>query len=81
VLHDRKDPALGHLQLRMVWPFPEFALQEFPDAKVFLFPEMNLGQVAREADRHTDVPVVPVPRLGGELHTPAMLEAALEAHP
>jgi 2-oxoglutarate ferredoxin oxidoreductase subunit alpha len=81
VLHDRKDRTLGHLQLRVVWPFPEFALHEFPDAKVFLFPEMNLGQMAREADRHTDVPVVPIPRLGGELHTPALLEKALEAHP
>jgi len=81
VLHDRKDPTVGHLQLRVVWPFPEFALGEFPEAEVFLFPEMNLGQMAREAERHTDVPLVPIPRLGGELHTPAMLGKALEAHP
>ena len=50
---------------------------EFPDAKVFLVPEMNLGQMAREMERHTDVPVVPVPRLGGELHTPDELAKAL----
>jgi len=78
VLHDRPKEEIGHLQLRVVWPFPEFALSEFPDAKSFLVPEMNLGQMAREMERHTDVPVIPVPKLGGELHTPDELAKALE---
>ena len=73
VLHDRPKEEIGHLQLRVVWPFPEFALSEFPDAKSFLVPEMNLGQMAREMERHTDVPVIPVPKIGGYLHTPVEL--------
>jgi 2-oxoglutarate ferredoxin oxidoreductase subunit alpha len=79
LLHDRPKEEIGHLRLRVVWPFPEFALDEFPDAKAFLVPEMNLGQVAREIERHTDVPVIPVPRLGGDLHPPKELGKALEA--
>jgi len=79
VLHDRPSEGIGHLRLRVVWPFPEFALSEFKEAKAFIVPEMNLGQIAREIERHTDVPVIPVPKLGGDLHTPAELEKALEA--
>jgi 2-oxoglutarate ferredoxin oxidoreductase subunit alpha len=79
VLHDRPSEKIGHLRLRLVWPFPEFALSEFPEAKAFLVPEMNLGQITREIERHTDVPVIPVPKLGGYLHTPGELLKALEA--
>ncbi|WP_332449701.1 2-oxoacid:acceptor oxidoreductase subunit alpha [Methanoculleus sp.] len=80
VIHDRPGGSIGHLRLRLVWPFPEFALQEFPNAKVFLMPELNLGQMVREVQRHVDQPVVAIPKIGGELHTPAELVRALEAH-
>lgn len=80
VIHDRPDGSIGHLRLRLVWPFPEFALQEFPNAKVFLMPELNLGQMVREVQRHVDQPVVAIPKIGGELHTPAELVRALEVH-
>jgi hypothetical protein len=30
-------------------------------------------------ERHTDVPVIPIPKLGGDLHTPKELGKALEA--
>ena len=63
-----------------VWPFPEYALGEFEKARCFLVPEINLGQIAREIERHTKVPVTSLPKLGGELHTPAELLAALEAY-
>jgi 2-oxoglutarate ferredoxin oxidoreductase subunit alpha len=79
VLHDRNDKNVGFLRLRTVWPFPENALMEFRNARRFLVPEMNLGQIAREIERHADVPVISLPKLGGELHTPAELGAALEA--
>lgn len=78
LIHDHPDAKIGHLRLRMVWPFSENALGEFPDARVFLVPEQNLGQIAREIERHTSVPVVPLPKLGGALHTPAELKAAME---
>jgi 2-oxoglutarate ferredoxin oxidoreductase subunit alpha len=68
------------LRIRTVWPFPEFALREFRNAKRFLVPELNLGQMAREIGRHVGVPVTSLPKLGGDLHTPAELLASLEAY-
>ncbi|MGB7787363.1 2-oxoacid:acceptor oxidoreductase subunit alpha [Methanoregula sp.] len=79
VIHDNQDQDAGLLRLRIVWPFPENALKEFGNARRFLVPEMNLGQVAREIERHAEVPVISLPKLGGELHTPSELKAALEA--
>ncbi|MDD1674473.1 MAG: 2-oxoacid:acceptor oxidoreductase subunit alpha [Methanomicrobiales archaeon] len=78
LLNDTSDPAIGHLRLRLVWPFPEFALGEFRNARRFLVPEMNMGQMAREIERHTCCEVIPIPRLGGDLHTPAELAHVLE---
>ena len=78
VLHDKKDTNIGFLRIRTVWPFPEKALAKFRNARRFLVPEMNLGQIAREIERHVTVPVRSIPKLGGELHTPAELVAALE---
>jgi 2-oxoglutarate ferredoxin oxidoreductase subunit alpha len=40
---------------------------------------MNLGQIAREIERHTDVPIKSVPKIGGDLHTPAELASILES--
>ena len=80
VLHDRPDGMIGFLRLRTVWPFPEHAIRAFSQAKVFFVPELNMGQIAREIERHVEVPVVSLPKLGGDLHTPPELVAALEAH-
>jgi len=79
VLHDHPGGDIGHLNIRTVWPFSEKMLEEFPDAKTFLVPEMNLGQISREIQRHTDIDVVPVSKLGGELHTPGELVKAMGA--
>jgi 2-oxoglutarate ferredoxin oxidoreductase subunit alpha len=79
VMHDHPDKNLGFLRIRTVWPFPEFALKEFKHAERFLVPELNLGQIAREIERHVDVPVISLPKLGGDLHTPAELLKSLEA--
>ncbi len=78
VLHDRPGRNIGFLRLRTVWPFPGKALSLFKNAKRFLVPEMNLGQMAREIERHAKAPVVSIPKLGGELHTPEELVAVLE---
>lgn len=78
VIHDNPGEEIGHLRFRVVWPFPEDALCEFKDAKAFLVPEQNLGQIAREIERHTPVPVIRLPRFGGSLHTPEELTSALE---
>jgi 2-oxoglutarate ferredoxin oxidoreductase subunit alpha len=77
-MHDRKDKNIGFLRIRTVWPFAEKSLAEFKNARRFLVPEMNLGQIAREIERHVKVPVKSIPKLGGELHTPAELVVVLE---
>ena len=79
VLHDHPDRDIGFLRLRTVWPFPEKMLAAFKSARRFIVPELNLGQVAREIERHTNVPVISVPKLGGDLHTPEELAAVMEA--
>ncbi len=79
VIHDHPGESIGHLRFRIVWPFPENALREFGNARAFLVPEQNLGQIAREIERHTSVPVIRLPRFGGALHSPEELVAALEA--
>jgi 2-oxoglutarate ferredoxin oxidoreductase subunit alpha len=78
LMHDHPDKTIGFLRFRTVWPFPEFALKEFKNARRFLVPELNLGQIAREIERHVQVPVISLPKLGGDLHTPAELLEALE---
>ena len=79
ILHDNPDRNIGFLRLRTVWPFPEFVLAQFRNARRFLVPEMNFGQIAREIERHVRVPVVSIPKLGGDLHLPEELVAVLEA--
>lgn len=79
VLHDRPGGDTGFLRLRTVWPFPEHALALFKNAHRFLVPELNLGQIAREIERYVSVPVVNIPKLGGDLQSPAELVVALEA--
>jgi 2-oxoglutarate ferredoxin oxidoreductase subunit alpha len=81
VLYDRPDTETGFLRLRTVWPFPEFALAQFKNARRFLVPELNFGQIAREIERHTRVPVISIPKLGGDLHLPSELVAVLEGAP
>ncbi len=68
----------GHLNLRIVWPFPDESLFVFKNAKAFIIPEMNLGQIAKEVRHYTNIPIVIVPKLGGALHTPAELLKAVE---
>ncbi len=78
-LHDHKDGSLGHFRLKVVWPFPDWVEELFPQAQTFIVPEMNLGLISRELERHTTASVVSVPRLGGALHDPETLTSAVEA--
>jgi len=80
LLHDNPGENIGHLRLKLVWPFAETLLGEFQNAETFIIPEQNLGQISREIERHVDVVVVPVPKLGGALHTPEELKAVMEEH-
>lgn len=77
VMHDYPSTNIGFLRLRAVWPFPVKALSLFKNVRRFIVPELNLGQMAREIERHVTVPVTSVQKLGGELHTPSELVAIL----
>jgi len=71
----------GLLKLRIVWPFPDQVIAEIATrADRILVPEMNVGKIVREVDRAAQgrAEVVPVPKLGGVLHTPAELLAVME---
>jgi len=78
VVDRRKISGTGYLQLRIVWPFPEELLGQFPNVKAFIVPEMNLGMISREIERHVKVPVFSAGKVGGELHTPKELMKIVE---
>ncbi len=71
----------GCLKLRIVWPFPDSVIYDLA-GKVdrILVPEMNVGKIVREVERaaHGRADVMGLPKLGGALHTPAEILAAIE---
>lgn len=71
-------PNCGYLKLKVVWPFPEEILSRFPNVKAFIVPEMNLGMISREIERHVCVPIISAGKIGGELHYPEELIAIVD---
>jgi len=71
----------GQLRLITLWPFPEDRVRELGqrgDVKRFVVPEINLGQMCREVERLTHMPVQPINRAGGAMITPqSILEVLL----
>jgi 2-oxoglutarate ferredoxin oxidoreductase subunit alpha len=74
---------VGMIRPATIWPFPDDEVRKAAEkAKVIIAPEMNLGQMAIEVERavRRDVPVIRMPKVGGELHTPEeILKAIKEA--
>ncbi len=71
----------GWLKMRIVWPFPDGEIAKIAStAKRIIVPEMNIGKIVREVERaaHGQCEVVSLPKLGGALHTPAEILAAIE---
>jgi 2-oxoglutarate ferredoxin oxidoreductase subunit alpha len=72
----------GRLRLITVWPFPETRIRELAGrAKVFVVPELNLGQIVLEVERLVAgrARVVSAPHAGGDVHRPeTILDAILE---
>jgi 2-oxoglutarate ferredoxin oxidoreductase subunit alpha len=68
----------GMLRLITAWPFPEARIRELirlGKAKRFIVPEVNLGQLRREVERLTQLPVICLNHAGGAMPTPdAILE-------
>ena len=61
-----------------IWPFPEARIRELIDlgnVKRFIVPEVNLGQLRREIERLTNLPVIRLNHAGGTMPAPdAILE-------
>jgi 2-oxoglutarate ferredoxin oxidoreductase subunit alpha len=71
----------GWLSLRILWPFPDQALQKLlSGVRRLVVPEMNVGKINRELERvcRREVEVVSLPKLGGAIHTPGEILAALK---
>jgi 2-oxoglutarate ferredoxin oxidoreductase subunit alpha len=68
----------GLLRLLTVWPFPEGRIRRLVEkgtVKRFVVPEINLGQLRREVERLTDLPVERLNHAGGQMPVPqAILE-------
>ncbi|HZK67459.1 MAG TPA: 2-oxoacid:acceptor oxidoreductase subunit alpha [Chloroflexota bacterium] len=71
----------GALKLRIVWPFPDEVVHDLAGrVKKIIVPEMNVGKMVREVERAARgrCEVLALPKLGGALHTPADILAAIE---
>jgi len=70
----------GLLKLNILWPFPDRSLKQLlRQCTIVIVPEMNNGKIVREVQRLTapHQNVVSLPKLGGELHTPDDILAAI----
>jgi len=70
----------GLLRLVTVWPFPSDLIRRLAEqAHTFIVPEINYGQVVYEVDRSTKgkAKVVLMALMGGSMHTPTEIEAAV----
>lgn len=74
---------VGHLRLVTLWPFPRKQVKEIGNSvEKVIIPEMNMGQVVREIERLVDVEIIPMPKLGGIVHSQGeILKKILEAYP
>lgn len=63
----------GLLRLISIWPFPEARLREVLERGIvqrFVVPEVNLGQLRREVERLTQLPIARINHAGGAMPTP-----------
>jgi 2-oxoglutarate ferredoxin oxidoreductase subunit alpha len=70
----------GLLKIRILWPFPEKPVDRIAaQARRVIVPEMNVGKICREVERIAAgrAEVISLPKLGGEVHTPAEILKAI----
>jgi 2-oxoglutarate ferredoxin oxidoreductase subunit alpha len=79
----RRGVRVGHMRLVVAWPFPGKRMRELAKTvKVFIMPELNMGQMVLEIERAVAgaARVVSLPHAGGSVHEPeTILAAILEA--
>jgi 2-oxoglutarate ferredoxin oxidoreductase subunit alpha len=62
-----------------IWPFPVGAVQQACQGlDRLLVPEMNLGQLSREIERHVACEVVPLSKIGGVIHASSEILAEIQ---
>lgn len=68
----------GFLRLISIWPFPVEILKKIDQtARAYVIPEMNLGQMITEVERHVKKPVLGVNHAGGAMMPPEPILAAI----
>ncbi len=71
---------IGLLSLQTIWPFPDKEIEALAkQADVLIVPEMNMGQIVGEVERHAkgQAEIIPVNRYDGEMITPGEIEEAM----
>ena len=69
---------VGFIRPVTIWPFPiDEIRRSCSNLKRLLVPEMNLGQLVREVERHVDCEVVPLSKIGGVVHTSSEILSAI----
>ncbi len=71
---------VGHLRLKVVWPFPETKIKDLAaKVKAFVIPELNMGQVSLELERVVagKAKVILVSHPGGAVHDPEDISKAI----
>lgn len=66
----------GLLRLVSIWPFPEQRIRQLLEqgtVQRFVVPEVNLGQLRREVERLTRLPVLRLNHAGGAMPTPQQI--------
>jgi len=72
---------VGMLRLITVWPFPEDRIRDIAgQARVFVVPEVNYGQISLEVERCAcgRAKTVLVPHMGGGVHAPGTILEAIK---
>lgn len=71
----------GMMRPITMWPFPKTTLENLATngvAKRFVVPEINMGQLCREVERHTDLPVTRLNHPGGAMISPDQILEAIQ---
>ncbi len=72
---------VSFIRLQTIWPFPDARIRESCEGlDALVVPEMNLGQISREVERHVDCEVIPLSKIGGVIHASREILAEIETH-
>jgi 2-oxoglutarate/2-oxoacid ferredoxin oxidoreductase subunit alpha len=80
-LAKEKGIKVGHVRLKVIWPFPEKLISNLADrVQSFVVPELNMGQLVLEVERVVSgkASVLSVPNPGGRVHHPEEIIDAIE---